>query len=72
VSFLRQRNSKRFGYKLRSRREQLGNRNDDFESKWQESRLSTKGKGFKLRSLPVLIVLFIMVLILMYVLNSYQ
>ena len=29
------------------------------ESKWQESRLSTKGKGVKLRSLPVLIVLFI-------------
>jgi predicted RND superfamily exporter protein len=72
VSFLRQRKNKRFGYKLRSQREHQGSKNDDFESEWQESRLSTMSKGVKLRPLTVLIVLFIMVLILMYVLNSYQ
>lgn len=72
MSFLKQRKNKRFSYNPRYQREQQETRKDNFESKWLETRLSDKRKGNKLTSLPVLVILIVMVLILMYVLNSYQ
>ena len=68
---LRQRKNKRFSYKTRSQREQEDNGKEGIESKWRETRSSTRSKGNLLASLPVLLVLFFMVLILMYILNRF-
>lgn len=64
------RRNKRFNYKSRLK-DSDGKSIDDIESKWDELRNNTKRRGNILTSLPVLIAFLALLLILMYVLNSY-
>ena len=71
-----QRKNKRFSYKTRfqdsnpdSYREES---KDDFETKWNEAKGTTKRKGNVFTSLPALIILLVSLFILIYILEGYM
>jgi hypothetical protein len=72
----KQRKPKRFNYKPRysksdgaSTSEEEDSRKSEFVSKWQSLRETTQRKGFKLFSLPILVLILVLLLICMYVLE---
>jgi len=68
----KQRKYKKFSYKPRHQKEKDFGVNENLESKWSEElKTAHRSRGSKLTSFPKLIVLLIMVLILLYVLNTY-
>ena len=71
-SLFKQRKNKQFNYKPRFQNAESDSEKADFESKWQEARLTSQKRGKRLMSLPVLIVMLIALLVLMYILNGYM
>lgn len=68
----KQKKHKQFNYKPRFQNDKSASETNNFESKWQDARLSSQNRGKKLMSLPVLIVMLLAIIILMYILNGYM
>jgi len=75
-TLFKQRKHKRFNYKPRYSKSdeslsdsQKASKSSDFSSKWQGVRDTTKRKGYRAFSLPVLFLILVLLLICMYVLE---
>ncbi len=66
-----QRRNKRFSYKSRFQDSKEIESKDDFETKWNEVKGSTKRRGYFLTSLPALIIILVSLFVLIYILNGY-
>ncbi len=67
-----QRKNKRFNYKTRFQDSKEIESKDDFETKWNEVKGSTKRKGNVLTSLPALIIMLVSLFVLIYILDGYM
>lgn len=67
-----QRKNKRFTYKPRFQDSEEKKSKNDFETKWNEVKGSTKRRGNVLTSLPALIIMLVSLFVLMYILNGYM
>ena len=70
MSFLQQKKPKAFDFS--SRFEAKKNKEETLESKWDDLRSHSKLKKGRAFTLPKLIIMLIMVLILLYVLRTYE
>lgn len=68
----KQRKHKQFSYKPRFQKDENAFEKEDFESKWDEARLTSQKRGKGRLSLPVLLVMLVAILVLMYILNGYM
>lgn len=66
-----QRKNKRFSYKPRFQDSDEKKSKDDFETKWNDAKGSTKRRGTILTSLPALILMLVSLFVLMYILEGY-
>jgi hypothetical protein len=66
-----QKRNKRFTYKPRFQDSDEQKSKDDFETKWNEVKGSTKRRGNALTSLPALIIMLVSLFVIMYILNGY-
>ena len=67
----KQRKPRQFQYKSRLNKDSE-DRKESFHEQWEAVKKGTKKGGGKLTALPILLGLLIMVLILLYILNSYE
>ncbi len=66
-----QRKNKRFTYKHRDQDSDELKSKDDFDTKWNEVKGSTKRRENVLTSLPALIILLVSLFVLIYILEGY-
>jgi len=71
VSFLQQKKPKAFNYSSRFEKEKIKDE-ESIESKWDDLRSHSKLKKGGAFTLPKLIIMLVMVLILLYVLRTYE
>lgn len=64
--------NRRFNYKPRYQKTEDEKPEDDFKSKWQYERQTSKRKKSVLTSLPIMVLFLILILILLYVLSRYE
>jgi len=72
VNLFKQRKNKSFNYTPRHQKDQEQPKKEDLSSKWDEIRGTSKRKASIFSSLPIMVLFLIAVLVLLYILGSYQ
>jgi type VI protein secretion system component VasF len=72
VKLFEQRKNKRFNYTSRHFQEKENEKEHSLESQWNEAKQANKRKSSKFVSLPFLVLFLITVLVILYILGSYE
>ncbi|MDX1277955.1 hypothetical protein [Oceanihabitans sediminis] len=72
MNLFNQRKNRKFNFPSKQKREEELSQKESLASQWDEIRSTSKRKGSVFSSLPVMVMFLIAVLILLYVLGSYE